>query len=250
MGPIVFDAGHLEHDDNDDYSDQDDEDQDPYHSRPKLGLDLSSLFLPIGNFLKLTAKSLETMFSLLEKQANLLLGRKIGREGSISVTIVIIISWLVMGLVVYAFAQFAILRRIRDEELEVEQAEQQEIENWRQQFLTAATATPALKTTPPTPSPKAGLNPSRSYFINSRIHIRERPLMTPDDFRKGVFALFLLSIWVQFVCITKQTNWTQMLNRKSANTPLLWLIFACALSLKRVFSEFLEAQLRSSKAFK
>ena len=27
MGPIVFDAGHLEHDDNDDYSDQDDEDQ-------------------------------------------------------------------------------------------------------------------------------------------------------------------------------------------------------------------------------
>ena len=38
-----------------------------------------------------------------------------------------------------------------------------------------------------------------------------------------------------------------MLNRKSANTPLLWLIFACALSLKRVFSEFLEAQLRSSK---
>ena len=147
---------------------QDDEDQDPYQSRPKLGLDLSSLFLPIGNFLKLSAKSLETMFSLLEKQANLLLGRKIGREGSISVTIVIIISWLVMGLVVYAFAQFAILRRIRDEELEVEQAEQQEIENWRQQFLTAATATPALKTTPPTPSPKAGLNPSRSYFINSQ----------------------------------------------------------------------------------
>ena len=146
----------------------DDEDQDPYQSRPKLGLDLSSLFLPIGNFLKLTAKSLETMFSLLEKQANLLLGRKIGREGSISVTIVIIISWLVMGLVVYAFAQFAILRRIRDEELEVEQAEQQEIENWRQKFLTAATATPALKTTPPTPSPKAGLNPSRSYFMNSQ----------------------------------------------------------------------------------
>ena len=71
--------------------------------------------------------------------------------------------------------------------------------------------------------------------------------MTPDDFRKGVFALFLLSIWVQFVCIMKQTNWTQMLNRKSANTPLLWLILACALSLKRVFSEFLEAQLRSSK---
>ena len=41
----------------------------------------------IGNFLKLTAKSLETMFTLLEKQANLLLGRKVAREGSISVTI-------------------------------------------------------------------------------------------------------------------------------------------------------------------
>ena len=47
MGPIVFDSEHLEHDDNDDYSDQDD-DEDSYQSRPKLGLDLSNLFLPIG----------------------------------------------------------------------------------------------------------------------------------------------------------------------------------------------------------
>ena len=117
MGPIVFESEHLGHDDNDDYSDQED-DEDSYQSRPKMGLDLSNLFLPIRNFLKLTAKSLETMFTLLEKQANLLLGRKIGREGSISVTIVIIISWLVIGLVVYAFAQFAVLRRIRDEEIE------------------------------------------------------------------------------------------------------------------------------------
>ena len=46
---------------------------------------------------------------------------------------------------------------------------------------------------------------------------------------------------------TKQTNWTQMLNRKSTNTPLLRPIFAFALTLKRVFNEFLEAQLRSSK---
>ena len=43
----VFDSDHLEHDDNDDYSDQDD-DEDSYHGRPKLGLDLSNLFLPIG----------------------------------------------------------------------------------------------------------------------------------------------------------------------------------------------------------
>ena len=33
------------------------------------------------------------------------------------------------------------------------------------------------------------------------------------------------------------------LNRKSTNTPLLWLIFPCTLTL----NEFLEAQLRSSK---
>ena len=44
-----------------------------------------------------------------------------------------------------------------------------------------------------------------------------------------------------------QTNWTQVLNRKSTNTPVLRLIFACTLTLKRVFNEFLEAQLRSSK---
>ena len=45
----------------------------------------------------------------------------------------------------------------------------------------------------------------------------------------------------------KQTNWTQMLNRKSTNTPLIQLIFVCTLTLKRVCSEFLETQLRSSK---
>jgi hypothetical protein len=45
----------------------------------------------------------------------------------------------------------------------------------------------------------------------------------------------------------KQTNWTQMLNRKSTNTPLPWVFFACALTLKRVFNEFLKAQLGSSK---
>merc|ERR1719232_295558 len=78
MGPIVFDAQHLEHDDNDDYSDDVEEDS---FQRPHLGLDLSTMFVPIVNFLKLTAKSLEAIFSLLERQANLLLGRK-GREGS------------------------------------------------------------------------------------------------------------------------------------------------------------------------
>ena len=39
-----------------------------------------------------------------------------------------------------------------------------------------------------------------------------------------------------------------MLNRKSTNTPLLRLIFAY-LSLKKVFNEFLEAQLPSKVVF-
>ena len=71
MGPIVFDAEHLEHDDNDDYSDENDD----AYQRPHLGLDLSNLFVPIFNFIKLSSKSLEAIFCLLEKQANLLLGK-------------------------------------------------------------------------------------------------------------------------------------------------------------------------------
>ena len=71
MGPIVFDADHLEYDDNDDYAD----DEAEAYERPQLGLDLSSLFLPIINFMKLTGKSFEAVFTLLEKQANLLLGK-------------------------------------------------------------------------------------------------------------------------------------------------------------------------------
>lgn len=71
MGPIVFDPEALEFDDNDDYA----RDEDEGGRRPALGLDLSSLFLPVINFVRLTGKSFETFFSLLEKQANLLLGK-------------------------------------------------------------------------------------------------------------------------------------------------------------------------------
>ena len=46
---------------------------------------------------------------------------------------------------------------------------------------------------------------------------------------------------------TKQANWTQMLNRKSTNTPFIWVFFACTLTLKRVYSEFSETQLCNSK---
>ena len=71
MGPIVFDAEHLEYDDNDDYA----RDHETEYSRPRLGLDLSNLFTPIVNFMKFLGKSLESVFTLLEKQANLLLGK-------------------------------------------------------------------------------------------------------------------------------------------------------------------------------
>ena len=70
VGPIVFDAENLNFDDDDDYANADDD----AYRRPQLGLDLSNLFLPLVNFFKLGGKSLETFFSLLEKQANLLLG--------------------------------------------------------------------------------------------------------------------------------------------------------------------------------
>ena len=44
-----------------------------------------------------------------------------------------------------------------------------------------------------------------------------------------------------------QTNWTQVLNIKSTNTPLLRFIFAWALTLKMGFNEFMETQFHSSK---
>lgn len=73
-------------------------------------------------------------------------GRK-SREGSISVTIVIIISWLVIGLVVYALAQFAILRRM-------DAAEEAEAAILQQMLATP----PTFVTTPPSPnlSPQNG----------------------------------------------------------------------------------------------
>ena len=45
----------------------------------------------------------------------------------------------------------------------------------------------------------------------------------------------------------KYTNWSQMRNRKSTNMPYVRFIFACALTLNWVFSEFLEAKFPSSK---
>ncbi len=150
MGPIVFDAEHLQHDDNDDYSDSEEEDA---YQRPKLGLDLSNLFIPLINFLKLTGKSFEALFMILEKQICMLLGRNVGHGGSISVTIVIIISWLVIALVVYALAQFAILRSLNEEE------EEELLENEENALeldvsspkLLILPSPPTLQTTPPTP---------------------------------------------------------------------------------------------------
>ena len=71
---LVFDPQHLEYDDNDDYA-HGDEERDR-NLRPHLGLDLSNLFIPLVNFMKFTGKSLESLFTLLENQANLLLGKR------------------------------------------------------------------------------------------------------------------------------------------------------------------------------
>ena len=54
--------------------DDDDGDDDAYR-RPQLGLDLSNVFTPLVNFAKLSGKSFETFATMLEKQANLLLGK-------------------------------------------------------------------------------------------------------------------------------------------------------------------------------
>lgn len=153
MGPIVFDAEHLEHDDNDDYSD--DDDMETAYQRPHLGLDLSNLLMPIINFVKFTGRSFSNLFHLLEKQANLLLGRK-GHQGSISVTIVIAVSWLAIGLVVYALAQFAILRRMGEDEEEREEEDEQVL-RLHQQCLRPPPR-PSLQTTPPTPGSPKGQN--------------------------------------------------------------------------------------------
>ena len=71
VGPIVFDAENLNFDDDDDYANGDDD----AYRRPQLGLDLSNVFTPLVNFAKLSGKSFETFATMLEKQANLLLGK-------------------------------------------------------------------------------------------------------------------------------------------------------------------------------
>ena len=66
-----------------------------------------------------------------------------------------------MGLVVYALAQFAVLRRMREEEDQEEELQQR----LQSQHLSAASTTsklgnlnlpPSLQTTPPTPGSKGG----------------------------------------------------------------------------------------------
>ena len=80
-------------------------------------------------------------------------GRKVNQNGSISVTIVIIISWLVMGMVVFALAQYSTLRRISQEEEEEEEAAAaaEAAALVRSQLAKP----PIMQTTPPTPSPQS-----------------------------------------------------------------------------------------------
>lgn len=104
-------------------------------------------------------------------------GRK-GREGSLSVTIVIIISWLVIGLVVYALAQFAMLRRLREEE---------ELELLREQEAallgtpTAENQVPFLNSiaiTPPTP--QNGTIPQLPNQVNGEKLLWKKSMWLPS----------------------------------------------------------------------
>ena len=83
-------------------------------------------------------------------------GRKVNQNGSISVTIVIIISWLVMGMVVFALAQYSTLRRISQEEEEEEEAAAAAAAAEAAALVRSQLAKPPImQTTPPTPSPQS-----------------------------------------------------------------------------------------------
>lgn len=75
-------------------------------------------------------------------------------------TIVIIISWLVIGLVVYALAQFAILRQMREEEAAAEAEALEE-----QQALFQSQQAPILQMTPPSPSDSRPGSPSEPVVV-------------------------------------------------------------------------------------
>ena len=86
----------------------------------------------------------------------LIAGRKVNQNGSISVTIVIIISWLVMGMVVFALAQYSTLRRISQEEEEEEEAAAAAAAAEAAALVRSQLAKPPImQTTPPTPSPQS-----------------------------------------------------------------------------------------------
>ena len=83
-------------------------------------------------------------------------GRKVNQNGSVSVTIVIIISWLVMGMVVFALAQYSTLRRISQEEEEEEEAAAAAAAAEAAALVRSQLAKPPImQTTPPTPSPQS-----------------------------------------------------------------------------------------------
>jgi hypothetical protein len=95
-----------------------------------------------------------------------ILGRSDGSKGgSISVTIVIIVSWLVIGLVVYALAQVSILRRMSREDQEAEK-------DFLLQQQLLLTTPPTLLTTPPTPKDQNGTIVGQNVLFSSRFLIK------------------------------------------------------------------------------
>ncbi len=182
VGPIILNKDHLAYDDLDEYGDEED-DEEPMNSRPHLGFDLGNIFVPLANFLKFTGKGFSSLFWMLERQANLLLGRGDHPQGHMSTTIVIIISWLVVAIVIYALAQVVTLRRLTEEE----EAFEEQRALLANQGLSAA---PSVHTTPPTPGvdvpPTANNNTGKSngHVINksnkNNLAGNSKPLWLPS----------------------------------------------------------------------
>ena len=113
----------------------------------------------------------------------------------------------------------------------------------------------SLASSDPPPLPPTNLPPYvvfHSNFNATKKSHTESTIQTILKSSKNSHCYHKYVFTTAYFCIIKQkkmkqTNWTQMLDKKSTNTPLLSLIFACTLTLKRVFNEFLEAQLRRSK---
>ena len=142
----------------------------------------------------------------------LIAGRKVNQNGSISVTIVIIISWLVMGMVVFALAQYSTLRRISQEEEEEEEAAAAAAAAEAAALVRSQLAKPPImQTTPPTPSPQSNggggsiLSPAASSSARSTTAVSSSSMSSSSK-----------SIWLPSVGALQLSDSSILKRRESA----------------------------------